>query len=70
MTFKGYGSNTGGGFIRFFGGATVSDFIFQDSMSFVTCWPEKIPEDLMSATSRAERLSGAPKNWKISLGSY
>lgn len=70
MTFKGYGSNTGGGYIRFFGGATVSDFIFQDSMSFVTCWPEKIPEDLMSATSRAERLSGAPKNWKISLGSY
>ena len=70
MTFKGYGSNSGGGWIRFFGGATVSDFIFQDAMSFVTCWPEKIPEDLMSPTSLAQKLSGIPKNWKISLGSY
>lgn len=70
MTFKGYGANQGGGEIRFFGGATVSDFIFQDSMSFVTCWPEKIPEDLMSETSRAQKLSGANKSWKISLGSY
>ncbi|MCI7691873.1 MAG: hypothetical protein MSR67_05745 [Oscillospiraceae bacterium] len=70
MTFKGYGSNSGGGYIRFFGGATVSDFIFQDSMSFVTCWPEKLPEDLMSPTSRAQKLSGVNKSWKISLGSY
>ncbi|MGN0670800.1 MAG: hypothetical protein ACI4JZ_09645 [Oscillospiraceae bacterium] len=70
MTFKGYGSNSGGGYIRFFGGATVSDFIFQDSMSFVTCWPEKIPDDLMSPTSLAQKLSGASKSWKISLGSY
>lgn len=70
MTFKGYGSNSGGGYIRFFGGATVSDFIFQDSMSFVTCWPEKIPDDLMSETSKAQKLSGANKSWKISLGSY
>lgn len=70
MTFKGYGSNQGGGEIRFFGGATVSDFIFQDAMSFVTCWPEKLPEELMSESCRANKLTGTPKNWKISLGSY
>ncbi len=70
MTFKGYGSNQGGGEIRFFGGATVSDFIFQDSMSFVTCWPERLPEELMSESCRANKLTGTPKDWKISLGSY
>ena len=70
MTFKGYGSNSGGGYIRFFGGATVSDFIFQDAMSMVTCWPEKLPEDLMSESCRANKLTGTPKTWKISLGSY
>ena len=70
MTFKGYGANQGGTGIRFFGGAPGSDFICHDAMSFVTCWPEKIPEDLMSETSRAQKLSGANKSWKISLGSY
>ena len=70
MTFKGYGNNQGGGQIRFCGGATVSDFIFQDSMSLVTCWPEKMPTDLMSVSNKQEMLTGAAKPWKISLGSY
>lgn len=70
MTFKGYGSNQGGGELRFFGGATVSDFIFQDAMSFATCWPEKLPEELMSTTCHKNKLSGASKEWKISLGHY
>lgn len=70
MTFKGYGNNQGGGQIRFCGGATVSDFIFQDSMSLVTCWPEKMPTDLMSESSKQEMLTGSAKDWKISLGSY
>lgn len=71
MTFKGYGNNAGGGFVRFCGGMNVSDYIIRDSMSFLTCRPDKLPLDLMSKTSRNTILdSFASKSWKISLAGY
>lgn len=71
MTFKAYGNNAGGGYVRFFGGLTVSDYIIDDSMSFLSCWPEKLPTELMGDECFDDKLDGvASKGWKISLGSH
>lgn len=71
MTFRAGPSNTGGGMIRFMGGLTVSDYIIDDSYSILSCWPDKIPEELMSSESFKNVLTGVSKSWKISLnGSY
>lgn len=71
MTFKAYGDNAGGGYVRFFGGMTVSDYIIDDSMSFLSCWPEKLPTELMGDECFDNKLDGvATKGWKISLGSH
>ena len=70
MTFKAYGEGSGGGVLRFFGGATISDMILQSNNAYITCWPEKLPEELMSAENKQNVLTGTSKDWKISLGSY
>ncbi|MGN1423045.1 MAG: hypothetical protein ACI4XA_06695 [Oscillospiraceae bacterium] len=71
MTFKAYGDNAGGGYVRFFGGLTVSDYIIDDSMSFLACWPEKLPTELMGQECFDNQLDGiASKGWKITLGSH
>ncbi len=68
MTFKAYGNNQGGGYVRFCGGMIVSDYILEDSMSFLTCYPEQLPTDLMSANNRLKALQGqSTKSWKIKL---
>lgn len=71
MTFKAYGNNAGGGMVRLLGGMTVSDYIIDDSMSMIACWPEKMPTDLMSDECKGDTLSGlAGKGWKISLKAH
>lgn len=66
MTFKAYGENSGGGSIRMLGGMTVSDYIISDSMSIVSCYPDKLPDELMSSDSKKTKLEGvASKSWKI-----
>ncbi len=71
MTFKAYGDNAGGGYVRFFGGMTVSDYIIDDSMTFLSCWPEKLPTELMGQECFQNKLDGiASKGWKITLGSH
>ncbi len=71
MTFKAYGNGAGGGFVRFCGGMIVSDYIFKDSMSILTCLPEYLPTSLMSSRSRSDALSElSSKSWKISLIGY
>lgn len=68
MTFKAYGNNSGGGMVRLMGGMTVSDYIIDDSMSMIACWPEKMPQDLMSDDCLANQLQGVVnKGWKITL---
>lgn len=71
MTFKAYGNNAGGGYVRFCGGMIVSDYIIRDSMSFLTCYPDQLPESLMSEADRQTALPPlASKSWKISLAGY
>ncbi len=71
LTFKAGPSNSGGGMVRLLGGLTVSDYIIDDSYSLLSCWPDKIPEELMSAESLNTPLGGvASKNWKISLKAH
>lgn len=71
MTFKAYGNNAGGSLVRMFGGMTVSDYVIDDSMSFVACWPEKMPTDLMSDECKKDVLDGlSSKGWKISLKAH
>lgn len=71
MTFKAYGNNSGGGMVRLMGGMTVSDYIIDDSMSMIACWPEKMPTDLMSDECKQNKLDGvAGKGWKISLKAH
>ena len=71
MTFKAYGDNAGGGYVRFFGGLTVSDYIIDDSTSFLACWPEKLPTELMGQECFDNQLNGiASRGWKITLGSH
>ncbi len=71
MTFKAYGDNAGGGMVRLFGGMTVSDYIIDDSMSMIACWPEKMPTELMSEDCRKDKLQGiTSKSWKISLKAH
>lgn len=71
MTFKAYGNNAGGGMVRLFGGMTVSDYVIDDSMSVIACWPEKMPNDLMSEDCLKNKLEGfASKSWKISLNGH
>lgn len=71
MTFKAYGNNAGGGMVRLFGGMTVSDYIIDDSMSMVSCWPDKMPNDLMSDECKKNAMQGlASKGWKISLKAH
>lgn len=66
MTFKGYGNNQGGNLVRLMGGMTVSDYILDDSMSFLACWPEKMPSELMNDESKKTKLDGVvKKSWKI-----
>lgn len=68
MTFKAGPSNSGGGMVRMLGGLTVSDYIIDDSYSLLACWPDKIPEDLMTEESFEHALPGIDnKSWKISL---
>lgn len=66
MTFKGYGNNSGGGWVRMMGGMTVSDYILDDSYTTIACWPEKMPTDLMDEDSLKNQLAGVSgKSWKI-----
>ncbi len=71
MTFKAYGNNAGGGMVRLLGGMTVSDYIIDDSMSMIACWPDKMPEELMGEDCRKDKLHGIASNgWKISLKAH
>ncbi|MBE6889030.1 MAG: hypothetical protein E7478_06190 [Ruminococcaceae bacterium] len=71
MTFKAYGDSSGGGYVRFCGGMIVSDYVFKDSMSTITCLPEYLPYSLMSSRSRSDTLSAlSSKSWKVSLIGY
>ena len=71
MTFKAYGNNAGGGYVRFCGGMVVSDYVIQDSMSIMTCYPDQLPENLMSGNCGGDALKSlSSKSWKISLDSY
>lgn len=71
MTFKSYGENAGGGFIRFCGGMTVSDYVIATNMAFLSCWPERLPTELMGQECFDNQLNGiASRGWKITLGSH
>lgn len=71
MTFKAYRANQGGGMVRLLGGMTVSDYIIDDSMSMIACWPEKMPTDLMSDECKQNKLDGiANRGWKISVKTH
>ena len=71
MTFKACYANQGGTMVRLMGGLTVSDYILQDSMSMLACWPEKLPTDLMGEDCKKDQLDGiAAKSWKISLSHH
>lgn len=69
ITYKsqiGTGKDTGG--IRLFGGMIVSDYIIDASYTYVSCFPDKMPEDLMDEDSIKEQLpSITDKSWKIAL---
>ncbi len=69
MTFKAFGDSSGGGFIRLMGGMTVSDYIIEQNMSIVGCWPDKMPTDLMSTESKGSELPnfGNHSSWKVKL---
>ncbi len=71
ITFKAGPSNSGGGMVRMLGGMTVSDYIIDDSYSLLSCWPDKLPEDLMSEESFENKLPGiVNKSWKIDLKAH
>ena len=65
MTFKAYGENSGGNLVRMMGGMTVSSYIIDDSMTMISCWPEKMPQDLMSSDGMSSLPSLGSKSWKI-----
>lgn len=69
MSFKAFGDGSGGGYIRLMGGMTVSDYIIDQNMSIVGCWPDKMPTDLMSAASKESQLPnyGNHSSWKVKL---
>lgn len=71
VTFKAGPSNSGGGMVRFLGGLTVSDYIIDDSYTMLSCWPDKLPEDLMGEESFKNKLPGiGTKSWKIDLKAH
>ncbi len=68
MTFKAAYANQGGTMVRLMGGLTVSDYIIDDSMSLVACWPDKMPTDLMSSDCLKNQLPPLKdKSWKLQL---
>lgn len=67
MTLNLFGDNSGGGYIRLFGGATVSDYIIQSNPAVVGCWPSQMPMNAMDQEKLQEELPGAPKNWKFDV---
>lgn len=69
LTFKAGPSNSGGGMVRFLGGLTVSDYIIDDSYSFLACYPDKMPEELMGSDSKPI-YGTASKSWKIALKAH
>lgn len=70
MTYKAWGGYGSGNFVRFMGGMTVSDYILNDNMALMACWPDKMPIDLMSSSSQNNAIAGGNKSWKISLKAH
>ncbi len=72
MTYKGYGGSSGGGYVRFFGGMVVSDYVFDDNYAMLNCMPEFLPKQMTSMMNREELAlaSTAGFEWKISLTGY
>lgn len=57
--------------VRLIGGMTVSDYAVDESYTMIACWPEKMPNDLMSDSSKKNPLDGfTNKSWKISLSRH
>ncbi len=69
MTFKATVNDpTGASYVRMAGGMTVSDYIIDDSYTFMAIWPDKVPEELMGESSFKNPLAGlSSKSWKVSL---
>lgn len=60
-----------GGHIRIIGGMTVSDYAIDETNATIACWPEKMPNELMSGDSLKNPIDGfANKSWKISLSRH
>lgn len=73
MTFKAsaYADATGGNMVRLFGGMTVSDYVIDDCMSMVGCWPDHMPNDLMSDECKKDPMQGlGNKSWKIDIKAH
>lgn len=69
MTYKSMGN--GSGWVVFGGGMIVADYVIKNFDIYLACYPDLLPENLMSGTNRSEKLDAlASKSWKISLAGY
>ncbi len=69
MTYKGMGNSAG--WVVFGGGMIVADYVIKNFDLYLACYPDLLPEDLMSASNRADKMDPlASKSWKISLAGY
>lgn len=63
--------DSGGGYVRILGGMTVSDYVIDASYGILSCFPDKMPEDLMDEDSKNNPLGSiANKSWKINLRAH
>ncbi len=70
MTFKAGPTDNGGG-LKMVGGLTVSDYVIDGSYKLIACWPDKMPEDIMSEESFDHILGDiGSKSWKIQFDGH
>lgn len=63
-----------GGLIKLCGGMTVGDYDIQAIHAYIGCYPDKMPTELAGmdggGVMAGNKLEGAAKSWKISIGGY
>ena len=73
ITFHGEGGAIGKT-VKIFGGMTVSDYNFDSTHAYISCYPDKMPNQIaameggIGGNMSGGPLAGASKSWKIEFG--
>ncbi len=69
LTFKAGPGGSGGPWVRFCGGLTVSDYVIDDTYTMLACYPDRMPEDIDPEMANKNNIIGGAGNkaWKITL---